>query len=468
MSVLTELAGFTAAARWEELPPAVRERARVRLLDAIAVTLIGASSEGSRKARALAASGLGGAGEASHWFAGRRGAAEACVFTNSVSIHSITHEDGGPGGHPGASVVPAAFAAAEISGAGGAELLAGIAAGYEVQARIAVPELYKRLAERGHRATNVPAAFGAAAATASVLGLDATATASSLAFAASVCAPGIEQPILAARSDERWIQLAANARAGLGAALLAREGFHGSPQALAGESGFFETYLGRAGDEPAVTEGLGSLWRSDANTTRPYPTGGWNIGPIYATLKLIEAHGLEAAAVERVEVLHTWWGRNTAYVHPGPFETIEQALLSCPFAVACCLVHGGADWSRVQAAFADPEVAELARRVRVDGVANWGLHDGAVAIVRRTGRRFEADAADIPDALLRPSWAEAVGKLHLLACPVPRERREALVAAVDEVEEPGGVERLGELLRPPLDDQSETRPRVAEGSVHGL
>ncbi|HEX4305147.1 MAG TPA: MmgE/PrpD family protein, partial [Solirubrobacterales bacterium] len=385
-TMIAELAEFNVGVSYDGLPDALAAETKVRLLDAIAVSFAGWDSPGTTKALAVGRGGLLGEGKATLWLGGVGLPPDQAAFLNSVVIHSITHEDGGPGGHPSANAVPAAVALAESSGASGPDLLAAIAAGYEVQARMAEGGLMAALEHRGMRGTIVTGSFGAAAAAARAMGLDAATTADALAFAAAIAVPGIEHPILEALTDERWLTLAADTRAGASAAILAAAGFEGSKTALEGECGFYEVYLGRPGRVEEVTDGLGERWCSAANTTRPYPTGGANIGTVYATEKLVQGNAIDAAEIERVDVLHPWWRRNTAYAYPGPFTSFEQALLSAGFAVACVVLEGKMDWPTVQKLIDDPRALELSRKVRVEGVATWGLHDGDVAITLTDGR----------------------------------------------------------------------------------
>jgi 2-methylcitrate dehydratase PrpD len=446
MDALVALAKLVADARWSGLPEHVRARTRVRLLDAIGCSLSSRDSEVTRKALELARSTASAGGPASYWLSDLSGAADACAFANGILAHSILHEDVGQGGHPGSTVVPAAIAVAESRGCSGAQLLAAIAVGYEVQVRMGAGDLLHAVGDRGLRGTVATGAFGAAAAAASLLRLPPEAAGSALAFAASLCAPGLEQPLLVG-SNERCLQVGANARSGVLCAELAAAGFRGAASALSGEAGFFAVYAGLATEPSDCARDLGAVWLSDGVVSKPYPTAGWNVGPVYATLELIGAHGLRAEEVAAVHVMHTWWHRNTGYLRQGPFETMEQALVSCPFAVACALVHGRMDWQTVQQALGDPRVTELAQRITIDGVATWGFTDGEVTVVTTDGRRLHATAAEIPDRLVRPTWPDAVAKLHAMMEPLGLSERAAdLVTAIEPIDEADGIGALTALL----------------------
>lgn len=443
-NVLVELADFASSTRWSELPERVRERTLCRVLDVIGCVLASQDSDITRKALAFARAN--DPGRATYWLGSRKGTPSESAFVNSVLTHSILQDDVGQGGHPGANVIPAAVAVGEVAGARGTDVLAAIAAGYEVQVRLGAGDLLHAIGDRGLRGTTATGSFGAAVAAARAVGLSSAKTGHALSIAASLCVPGIEQPLLVG-SDERCLQVGANTANGVAAAFLAQAEFAGASSALAGEAGFYAAYTGRTPQDDAVTSGLGTHWASDSLVAKPYPTAGWNVGPVYATLKILEDARITADTIDNVHVLHTWWHRNTAYVFPGPFEALEQALISCNFAVACTVVYGRYDWPTVQKGFHDERVGALARRIKVDGVATWGFTDGAVTIFTNDGRQHDASASDIPEALIRPRWHDMVTKLNELANPFfPPERVEAIVEAVAALEDANSVTDVTRLL----------------------
>src|SRR5690606_38083027 len=88
------------------------------------------------------------------------------------------------GGHPGVSVVPAVLAEAERRGATGRDVLTAVVAGYEVMHRVTAP-IHPHHLERGFQGTGLGGPFAAAAAVATLTGLDAGRTAHALAIAGS-------------------------------------------------------------------------------------------------------------------------------------------------------------------------------------------------------------------------------------------------------------------------------------------
>jgi 2-methylcitrate dehydratase PrpD len=447
-NALGEISRFVAEIRWDDLPPRVQDRTRARLLDGIAAALIGWDSPATRTVLALPPTDLLGGGAASYWLAARTGAADACAFVNSMTMHSILHEDGGPGGHPSSHTIPAAVAVAEALERTGADLLTGIAAGYEVQARMGhltdLPE------SRSMRGTVMVGCFGATAATVKVAGAPAAEVRHALALASSIAAPAIFGPVVDGGGNDRVLQVGANTRNGVLAGVLATHGFVSTPDAWDGPDGFFEMLFGRPGDRPEISIGLGSVWRSEANIVHPYPTGGGNLGTIYAALKLVRDEDIDSDAIDRIEILHPWWRKNPMYAYTGPFELVEQIITSAPYGVACCLVNGSADWEALKRGMTDDRVTTLAAKTTMLGIHGWTLTDGEVAVTMRDGRTLRADSRDFPEDMLKPSWAATADRFAQRTPFLADAHRDAIVGAVENVIAAGGVRELGAALRRPV------------------
>lgn len=129
-------------ARWvvsiDAIPADVRQSVVNVVADAIAAAAAGFTLKGSVAAQRTALQFWGG-GPSSVWFTRQKGFPQAAAFANSMATSLLDFDDGhrAAGGHPGAAVVPAVFAAAEETGAPAERVLTAIAIGYEVGIRIA-------------------------------------------------------------------------------------------------------------------------------------------------------------------------------------------------------------------------------------------------------------------------------------------------------------------------------------------
>ena len=169
--------------------------------------------------------------------------------------------------HPSAPVAPAALALAEQRGLSGAAMLHAFILGCEVECRIGnavSPGHYAR----GWHITSTCGVFGAAAAGAKLLGLDATQTWHALGIAASQSAGIIENLPSAAKN----VSVGNAARNGLFAALLAEQGYTAAPAAIEGALGWARA-MGDEPDGPEITGDLGERWELLSNTYKPYPCG---------------------------------------------------------------------------------------------------------------------------------------------------------------------------------------------------
>jgi 2-methylcitrate dehydratase PrpD len=151
----------------------------------------------------------------------------------------------------------------------GARLTTAFCAGFEVGCKIAEaiePDHYMR----GFHTSGTIGHFAAAAAAASMLGLDEQATARALGLAASMAA-GIRANF---GSMGKPFHVGRAAENGVTAALLAREGFDANPEALDGRWGYLA--IAGPGGEPALVRdrfGAPHSMVSPGVSIKPYPSG---------------------------------------------------------------------------------------------------------------------------------------------------------------------------------------------------
>ncbi|MDP6271165.1 MAG: MmgE/PrpD family protein, partial [Alphaproteobacteria bacterium] len=177
--ITAAIAERAAALRFADLTPDAVSVAGQCLLDWFAVTIAGASEP---LVRMLVAEAIeeGGIERASLIGAGRGTLAQAALI-NGAAGHALDYDDVHQAmkGHPTVPLVPAILALGESLGANGRDLVTAFVAGYESECRIGLlvaPGHYGR----GFHATATIGCFGAAAASANLMGLDAEATARAL------------------------------------------------------------------------------------------------------------------------------------------------------------------------------------------------------------------------------------------------------------------------------------------------
>lgn len=214
--------------------------------------------------------------------------AVAMKITNQTdSYHMLTH--------PGTCIVPAALAVAETCDASGPDFLAALAAGYEVQCRLARDYIPTTQA-RGFRSAGVYGVVGAAVAAAKLAGLDLAGIRAAIALGATAASGTSE--CARTGSAENNFQEPLAARNGVLAALFAPGMPRVAPTAFEGQAGLYAAFTGAGSgmvthaftDELArgaslarVTAGLGEHFETMHVAFKPYPTPGYN-NPVIETL----------------------------------------------------------------------------------------------------------------------------------------------------------------------------------------
>lgn len=264
-----------------------------------------------------------------------RTTARTAALVNGTAAHVVEFDDIFRDAiyHPGAPVIAAALATAQQVGASGSQLITAVVVGYEISTRIAValsPAHYKYW-----HTTGTVGAFGAAAAAATILELDAARIAHALATSATFTA-GLQQ---AFRSDAMSKPLHAGraAEAGVLAALLAANGVTGAADMFEGDAGFGQAMSGKCDWSKAV-DGLGSRYNIGAMTIKNHGCCGHTFAAIDGALALAQREHLSATAIERIEV-ETYQTALDVTGNANPTTEFE-ARFSLPFVVSSAFVHG--------------------------------------------------------------------------------------------------------------------------------
>ena len=401
MHVVERYARFAEEFRRRPLPPEVTHHARRAVIDWHAAWLAGAVVPPATLLERA--------------FADRKTSPRTAALINGTAAHTVEVDDIFRDGiyHPGAPTI----AAAHALGFDGGNFLRAVVVGYEVSTRIGAA--MGRAHYRYWHNTGTIGCFGAAAACAELLELDAKRFAHALATVATFAA-GLQQ---AFRMDSMSKPLHAGraAEAGLSAALMAREGVTGSLDILEGEAGF-----GRAmGDNPDWERGLATLGR-DFHITRMtfknHACCGHTFAAIDGALELQRRMGIAAADIEEVEVATYRAGLEVAhYENP---QTPAEARFSLKYVVATALTHGNVRL----AAFAPERIADertrsLMKKIHVslapDLDAAFPAHRAARVTInakQKKDRWLQPTRIGDPDAPLSDAALEA--KYRELAAPV--------------------------------------------------
>lgn len=403
--LLSQLAALLAA----PVPLALRARTAERVLDWAACALAGLDTPAGRAHAAAAAAhgagpctALGGVGPGP-----RRLAAPGAILANAAPANVLEMDDIHRESvlHPGPVVVPAALAAAEEAGADAGALLDAVVRGYEAMIRVG------RALGPAHYATWHPTStcgpFGAAAACASVRGLDREATAHALRLAGTQ-ASGPWQTRHGPVNEAKQLHAARAAHAGWLAAALAAAGATGPDRMLEGPQGFFVAFCPSGVPtqaEQARVVAPGDGWLIEETGFKPWPACRHTHAVIDAALAL-RARGVEPL---RVRALHLETYAAALAMCDDPLPTTPHAArFSLQHCAAVALLDGPPDLSAFEMpTVIRPDVAALRARVRVALDPVRGSEHPA-----RFSARLRAEwpgdggtgaEADVPDALGDPA-----------------------------------------------------------------
>lgn len=393
MTIATELAQRIVAMRYENLPQEAVRWAKISFIDTIACAFAAVDEEGPRIAQKVLTAGQSG-GPSLIWGSDRRTSALDAAAINGTAAHALDYDDcnNSLAGHPSAAVLPGVLALAEALGSRGRDALLAYVTGFETQARIA-HAVHLHHYEKGWHPTSTIGIFGATAASARLLGLNAEQTANALAIGVSLSS-GVKANF---GTMTKPLHAGQCTRNGLYAALLAREGFTACPEAFEHKHGYFEVFNGAGNyDAAKVLE----EWARPLDILKPgvglkqYPCCGSTHSAIDAMLSLRERYGLTPERVARIEsITHD---RALAHTNrPEPRSTLD-AKFSVQYCVARALMHGDVTFQHFEGeSYRDPQVLDLLRRIEARPHAHQpkGMYEhfqGEVVVTTTDGKTYSA------------------------------------------------------------------------------
>lgn len=422
------LAGFAAAIEHRRLPAETAETAKRLLLDGIGCLLNGTQGDPGRIAWQVIRRFGYGAGPSTAIISGEKISPRDAAFVNGITLYSVGVNDIHKGSlsHPGGCIVPTLLAVGEWQNSPGADIIAAMAAGYDIMGRLGRATIPGHW-DRGFHPTGTFGPFGATAAAGRLLGLDQNQMTNALGIAGSQ-----SSGLKAFQSDGSLTMVfhaGRSAQNGVEAAVLAQEGFTGPGAVFEDRQGFILTTGG--GNIASLTEGLGDTYEIDATTFRPY----------YGCTLTITASGAAA------EIMKRRAGRSAADVsgimvrcHPQVIEdvgnadprTLLGARLSIQFNIALVLHHGDVVIGDIgERELWDPEIRRLLPLVEFQSdpsVENWGCY---LDVRFKDGSREQAAMINPKGDPENPmTWDDTVKKFLGMVAPLDRPQQAMEVAEI--------------------------------------
>jgi 2-methylcitrate dehydratase PrpD len=432
------LAAYAAALRYEDLPPAVVQRAKDCICDTVGAIVYGAELPWSkmiiaqaRRASAAGKSSILGAGGAPV-----QPAAAALAngsMTHAFELDSLTKPDSGS--HPGATVFTAALAVAQDRGLSGRDLVTAFVAGAESMIRIGHATKHTNEA-RGFHAPGTTGPFGAAVAAGRLMGFDAARMTNALGVAGS-CAGGLLEFAHAGNGAMvKRLHMGRAAEGGVLAASLAADGFTGPTSVLEGEYGFLRVFC-NDWDMADLTHGLGTDFFTLDIMLKRYACHITAHNPVEATLDLRNEHRFTAADVAGIVIAGNERMAKTNNIPAPPDMMLAQ--YSIPFSVALSLYRDPIDpRSFDETAVRDPAILDMASRTKIVATPGQDRRNLVVTVTVRLkdGREVSRKVTSFKGTPERPMGrADLQEKFLLLTQRLGRDRMMPLFDRLQAIED---------------------------------
>jgi 2-methylcitrate dehydratase PrpD len=436
------LAAQASATSYEALPEPVRAVARQCVLDYYGVALAGTDDPLVRMLLDELAE-AGGAAQAGVIGHATRLPVLSAAIVNGAAGHALDYDDVNLAmpGHPSVAILPGLMALAEARKSSGREIIAAFVAGYETACRIG-SALRPGHYNLGFHATGTVGCFGAAAACARLLGLDAEATAQALGIAGTQAA-GLKsqfgtmcKPFHAGKASHN----------GLLAARLAARGFSSRPDIVECEQGFALTHGPDFAPEKTLAAPpngfhiLGNLFKYHAACYLTH-------GPIESARAVRERHGIAPDQIARITLTLDRSCDRVCNI-PAPTDGLE-AKFSLRQTVAMALA--GVDTASMAAysseTATDPALVRLREKIALDFRDDWPQAAAEIAVALGDGRVLHAGHdAGIPSADIAAQGERLAAKFDALADPVLGTARATelrrVIEALDTLPDSGEIARL--------------------------
>lgn len=369
-------AEFASSLTLARVPETARAAGRRTIANSVCLSAGAVAHPAITRARTAMAA-LGDGNQASILGTVELASASAAALVNGMGAHVEDFDDTHLASvvHPGAPVVPAALATAQLCGASGKDLLAGVIAGVEVALRLGLA-LGDNHFDRGWHVTGTAGHVGAAVAAARVARLDVAQTLAAIALGATQAA-GLQEAL---GTMVKCLHAGKAAADGVEAAALAAEGFDGPNAPLEGRRGLLALATSAADPERGLAD-LGSTWEIELNTFKPYACGIVSHPVIDAGIALGAAVGRDPSVVDSVQLTV-----NPVVLDVMGVERPDDGLHS-KFSVYHCFTVGFFDGKAGPRQFSDarataPEIVTLRSRVAV--VVDPGIRRDECRAVLRT------------------------------------------------------------------------------------
>ena len=446
MGATAKLAEFVVETTASQITPKAREETQRALLDVVGTILAG-SQDPSGQIITEYVRAQGGSGPARIAATDETTSTMLAALANGTMAHALDFDDVGLSiGHPSVAVIPAALAAAEDTGASGAEFLDSIVIGFEIAGRVgggATREPYRR----GYHGTSIYGIFGATAAVGRLYGLSVDEMRMAFGIAGSLAA-GVRANF---GTMTKPLHAGETCRAAIEAVQLAKAGFTADPNIIETQVGYGDTLLGHDEYDPAkMVEGLGSapFVVETGVAIKKYPCCYGNHTTLDGMFEILNDRKLDLEEIENV-VVDGPAGFREVLIYKQPTIGLNGKF-SLAYNVALALVDGEV----VRDSFTDEHILDQRLRDMVDRT-DVRAHDDRtqedgvrIEIQLKGGESIVHEQSSIRGNFYDPlAWDEIVTKFKDNASlAVDSAAADELVRLVLEIEEASSVAPMTEAM----------------------
>jgi len=414
MTIATDFADFLTRTRYDDLPEQAVDHAAMLIASTIASAASGKEIQSAAIIRDLSRE-RGGTPEASVWFdSGPKLPAIYAARANALMSDAAASDDSDLRNivHAGTPLTATALALAEQTGATGKDVLTAMVVGYEAAGRIgaSVTNGINNLGFHGC----LGAAFGAAAAAAKLLQLDATQAAHTLVLTATSMG-GMRAA--ANTSFSREYHAGQATMAGIDAAMVAQKGYTGELGIFEAPKGFCAVFGGSSSD--GITLDMGHEWDIVTDMAVKLVPGGHH----YHTMAEAAANAAREGniAPDDITAIIVSVPGVTALTPPlHPTNLIDMAHSPAYFTAAGAVdrTFGWANASPEK--IADPAIHRVIDMVRIgpEPTENVSAYrQGATVTIETTDGRSVTNTVHVPNGagMLGIDWADIDTKYRALA-----------------------------------------------------
>ena len=452
--VISQVSSYISRGSEATLPPEVIREAKHHICDTFAAMVSGTIFKPARMARLFARSQKGKK-EAQVIGSKIVTSAITAALANGMMAHADETDDSHEKSltHPGCAVVPAALSVSEKEGASGMTFLKGVVVGYDIGCRITQALGVYELDSRFRCTHSIGGTFGAAAAAAAILRLDAAKVSQALSYAAQQASGVTYYSRDAEHVEKAFVFAGMPARNGVTAAVFMQAGFTGISDPFSGEHNFLDAFSPNPRPE-RLLEGLGSRHEIQFTNIKKFAIGSPIQAPLQALLLLMDKHGFKSRDVESIVVRMP----EGSVAGRGVVNNRDMPDINLQYILSVALLDGDFSFEAAHSyeRMRDPTVLEIKKRITSLEDCGFDLSKTArqsiVEVVTKKGKRFKEHVIGVRGTADNPMTpAEIEKKCNDLLKPILGEdRAEKLIDRIWNLEQVKDIRELRPLVSLPF------------------